>query len=68
MISWAHKFVHAFPPVALIGSVLQKVNQDHCLMIIITPPWPGQPWVPRILEVFVKDAILLPGLKDFRND
>ena len=43
-ISWAHKFVYAFPPFALIGRVLQKVNQDQCLMLIITPAWPGQPW------------------------
>ena len=36
-ISWAHKFVYAFPRFALIGRVLQKVNQDQCLMLIITP-------------------------------
>ena len=35
-ISWAHKFVNAFPPFALIGRVLKKVNQDLCLMLIIT--------------------------------
>ena len=36
-ISWIHKFVYAFPPFELIGRVLQKVNQDQCLMLIITP-------------------------------
>ena len=36
-MSWAHKFVYAFPLFALIGRVLQKVNQDQCLILIITP-------------------------------
>ena len=40
-ISWAHSFAYAFPPFALIGRLLQKVNQDQCLMFIITPAWLG---------------------------
>ena len=40
-ISWAHKFVYAFPPFVHIGKVLQKVNQDKCLLLIITPAWLG---------------------------
>ena len=36
-ISWAHNFVYDFPRFALIGRVFQKVNQDQCLMLIITP-------------------------------
>ena len=48
--SWTHKFVYAFPPFIFIGRVLQKVNQDHCLMLITTPAWPGQPWFPRLLK------------------
>ena len=35
-IFWAHKFVYAFTPFALIGRVLKRVNQDFCLMLIIT--------------------------------
>ena len=49
-ISWSRKFVYAFPAFALIGSVLQKVNQDQCLMLIITPAWPGQPWFLKCLS------------------
>ena len=36
-ISWAHNFVYDFPRFALTGRVFQKVNQDQCLMLIITP-------------------------------
>ena len=48
----AHKFVYAFPPFALIGRVLQKVDQDQCLMLIITPAWPLQPCFPELLEMY----------------
>ena len=67
-ISWAHKFVYAFPPFALIGRILQKVNQDQCLMLIITPAWPGQPWFPGLLKMSVKNPLLLPALKDLLKD
>ena len=67
-ISWAHKFVYAFPPFALIGRVLQKVNQNQCLMFIITPAWPGQPWFPGFLKMSVKNPLLLPALKDLLKD
>ena len=53
-ISWAHNFVYAFPPFALIGRVFQKVNQDQCLMLIITPAWPGQLWFSRLLKIICK--------------
>ena len=43
-----------FPPFALMGRVLQKVNQDQCLMLIITPAWPSQPWFPGLLKMSVK--------------
>ena len=67
-ISWAHKFVYAFLPFALIGRDLQKVNQDQCLMLIITPAWPGQPWFPGLLKTSVKNPLLFPALKDLLKD
>ena len=63
-ISWARKFVYAFPPFALIGKFLQKKYQDQCLMLIITPAWSGQPWFSELLEMPVKNPLLLQALKD----
>ena len=71
-ISLAHKFVYSFPNFALlyefIGRVLRKVNQDQCLMLIITPAWPGQTWFPRLLKMSVKNPLLLPARKDLLKD
>ena len=53
---------------ALIGRVLQKVNQDQCLMLIIPPAWSGQPWFPGLFKMSVKNPLLLPALKDLLKD
>ena len=67
-ISWARKFVYAFPPFELVGRVLQKVNQDQSLMLIKTPTWPGQPWFPGLLKLTVKNPLLLPVLESLLKD
>ena len=67
-ISWIHKFVYAFPPFELIGRVLQKVNQDQCLMLIITPALQDQPWFLGLLKMSVKNLLLLPAFKVLLKD
>ena len=37
-------------------------------MLIITPAWPSQPWFPGLLKMSVKNALLLPALKDLLKD
>ena len=54
-ISWVHKFVYTVPYFVLIGRVLQKVNQDQCL--IITPAWPGLTIVFRASKNLCKKSI-----------
>ena len=67
-ISWVHKSVYVFIPFALTGTVLQKVNQDQCLKLIITPAWPGQPWFSGLLKMFVENRLLLLALKNLLKD
>ena len=67
-IFWEHKFVYAFPHFALIGRVFQKVNEDHCLMLIITPACPSQPWFLGLIKMSVKNPLLLPALKGLLKD
>ena len=57
-----------FPPFALIGRVLQKVNQDQRLILIITPAWPGQLCFPGLLKMSMKNPLLLTPLKDLLKD
>ena len=67
-ISWVHKSVYAFIPFPPIGTVFQKVNQDQCLMLIITPAWPVQPCLSGLLKMFVENWLLLLALKNLLKD
>ena len=50
-ISWDMALACAFPPIALISRVLERItNSKSCVMILITPRWPRQPWFPRLLS------------------
>ena len=53
---------------ALIGTVLQKVNQHQCLIIIITSARPGKPWFPVPLKMSVEDVLLLSTPKGLLKD
>ena len=43
-INWTGLTAYAYPPMALLHKVIQKIRQCHCLIIVIAPGWPGMPW------------------------
>ena len=43
-INWTGLTAYAYPPTALLHRVIQKIRQCHCLIIVLTPGWPGRPW------------------------
>ena len=58
-INWSRTFTYAFPPFALIGRVLRKVQQEQALMIITTPAWQTQTWFSGLVKMPVKNPPLL---------
>ena len=60
-MSWANTFVHDLALFALIRRVLQKVDQDHCIMLIITSALPGQTCFPGFLRMSVQKLATLTG-------
>lgn len=64
-ISWDMTLAYAFPPIALVPRVLDKLdNSSACEMILITPRWPRQPWFPRLLSLLAGKVIALPHRRD----
>ena len=64
-INWNMTMAYAFPPIALIPRMLEKIaNSKSCDMILIAPRWPRQPWFPRLLSLLVGEVIVLPIRKD----
>ena len=61
---WSELFPYAFPPFCLIGKTLQKIRKDKVNLILITPVWVMQPWYPLLLEMSIRNPLLLPNLQD----
>lgn len=58
---WASVKGYAFPPFALIGKVLRKVNHDKCSLVIVVPEWPSQHWFPMLLKMLVDFPVFIPS-------
>jgi len=54
--------VYAFPPVSLVGQVLQLVHEQGARVLLICPKWPAQWWWPLVLERAVMGPVELSRL------
>ena len=64
-ISWNMTLAYAFPPIALIPRILEKlVNSESCEIILIAPNWPRQPWFPRLVSLLAENPLALPLRRD----
>ena len=43
-MNWNNLHAYAFPPTILIPSVLNKICQSQCRIVLIAPLWPQQTW------------------------
>ena len=50
-ISWKGFQGYAFPPIPILGKVIQKARRDQASLILICPRWPAQPWFPDLLHL-----------------
>jgi hypothetical protein len=50
-ISWRGLDTYTFPPLALIGRVLSKVESDQPRMILVAPLWESRPWFPLLKQL-----------------
>ena len=44
----------------LISSILAKIYQSQCRIVLIAPFWPQQPWFSELLQLLVSAPICLP--------
>ena len=52
-MSWNLLHAYAFPPTILIPSVLAKIRQSRCRIVLIAPLWPQRPWFSEVLQLLV---------------
>lgn len=52
--------VWAFPPFAMIGRVMRKVEEEGLTLTLLIPIWPAQPWWPLFPALLSDYPLLLP--------
>lgn len=60
---WTGWWGYAFPPFALIPTVLRKVRLEHATVLLIAPCWPARPWFPDLLALLVDRPRRLPQIQ-----
>lgn len=64
---WKMMF-YAFPPVILIGKVLNKIQQEKSKGILVVPNWPTQAWYPLFKRLATSEIITLGPNKNLLFD
>ncbi len=49
--TWPRLRLYAFPLIALLPGVLERVRRDLVPLLLIAPRWPGRVWFPNLLSL-----------------
>ena len=60
--SWDGLTAYAFPPIAIIPQILNKVAQHQCVLFLVAPNWPRMSWFSRLLDLLVDIPRTVPDL------
>ena len=60
-LNWAEFRGYANPPWNLIGRTLAQVRNQEAHLVLVAPVWKSQTWYPMLLEMAVKQPLLLPN-------
>ena len=64
-LPWEDLDAYAFPPVAILGKVVQKLlDSPGNRMILIAPGWPNMPWFWDLVDMSSQIPLSLPNLQN----
>ena len=62
-LSWENLDPYAFPPAAILGKVVEKLQDYPCnRIILIAPGWPNMPWFWDLVAMSSQTPLYLPNL------
>ena len=62
-LSWENLDPYAFPPAAILGKVVEKLQDYPCnRIILIAPGWPNMPWLWDLVVMSSQIPLCLPNL------
>ena len=64
-LSWEGLDPYAFPPAAILGKVVEKLQDYPCnRIILIAPGWPNMPWFWDLVTMSSQIPLCLPNIPD----
>ena len=64
-LSWEELNPYAFPPTAILGKVVEKLQDYPCnRLILIAPGWPNMPWFWDLVAMSSQIPLCLPNIPD----
>ena len=62
-LSWEGLDAYAFPPTAILGKVVEKLQDSPCRrLILIAPGWPNMPWFWDLVTMSSQVPLSLPNM------
>ena len=62
-LPWEELDAYAFPPTAILGKVVEKLQDSPCKrLILIAPGWPNMPWFWDLVSMSSQVPLSLPNL------
>ena len=61
-LPWEDLETYTFPPVAIWGKVVEKLQDYPCRIILIGPGWPNMPWFFDLVSMSCLIPLCLPNL------
>jgi len=62
-IKWSNIFTYIFPPFSMLWPVIKKIKSQSEQAIVIAPMWPTQTWFPALLQLAVKEPLVINSTK-----
>ncbi|XP_048030341.1 uncharacterized protein LOC125257733 [Megalobrama amblycephala] len=62
--TWPRLRLYAFPPIALLPGVLERVRRDQVRLILIAPRWPGRVWFSDLVSILDGSPWEIPVRRD----
>ncbi|XDV41642.1 hypothetical protein PO909_010463 [Leuciscus waleckii] len=61
---WPRCPLYAFPPVALLPQVLERIRENGCSVLLVAPFWKNQAWFPVLMQLTSTAPWSIPVRRD----
>jgi len=61
---WPRSPLYAFPPIALLPGVLERIRQEGVSVLLVAPRWPTRVWFADLISLLEGPPLEIPVRRD----